>query len=266
MIYNADLNEGFFNSFFYLNKYYGITKNPNTNDFVIIMKYYELGSLKDYMAKNFYNVKWNDKLKILSHIIEGLGHIHDQKIIQRDFHSGNILYENQFDIVISDLGISKSSIESTNDDNEIYGIIPYMAPEILQGKEYTTASDIYSFGMIMWELMTGRMPFWDQKDDIELIIKICKGFRPSIITNAPKGYIELMQECWNSDPNKRPTANDIIDIFEEKIIPNYNNEIEISKSSDIGPIVITNSNKSITLKFVNFASSRYQTNILESGK
>ncbi len=65
MIYNADLNEGFFNSFFYLNKYYGITKNPITNDFIIIMKYYKLGSLKDYMTKNFYGIKWNEKLNIL---------------------------------------------------------------------------------------------------------------------------------------------------------------------------------------------------------
>src|SRR6266540_2224219 len=248
MIYNADLNEGFFNSFFYLNKYYGITQNPITNDFI---------------TKNFYGIKWNEKLNILKYIAKGLDHIHSQKIIHRDFHSGNILCENEFDVVISDLGISKSSIKSTNDDdNEIYGILSYMAPEILQGKEYTTASDIYSFGMIMWELMTGRMPFWDQKYDVELIIKICKDFRPPIVTNAPIGYVELMQECWNSDPNKRPTANYLSDIFDEKIIPNYNNEIEISKSSEIGPIAV-NSNKSKTLKFVNSARSlEYQSNIL----
>ncbi len=115
--------------------------------------------------------------------------------------------------------------------------------------------------------MTGRMPFWDQKNDVEFIIKICKGFRPPIITNAPKGYVKLMQECWNSDPIKRPTANYISDIFNEKIIPNYKNEIEISKTSDIGPIAVNNSNKSITLKFVNSArSSGHQSNILESGK
>ncbi len=53
MIYNADLNEGFFNFFFCLNKYYGITKNHVTNDFIIIMNYYELGGLKDYMSKKF---------------------------------------------------------------------------------------------------------------------------------------------------------------------------------------------------------------------
>src|SRR6266508_1817767 len=132
MVYNADLNKGFFNSLLYLNKYYGITQDPITEDFIIIMKYYKLGSLKDYMTKNFYNIKWIEKLKILIHIVEGLEHLHYQKIIHRDFHSGNILYENEFDVVISDLGISKSSIKSTNDDdNEIYDTISYMAPEIL---------------------------------------------------------------------------------------------------------------------------------------
>jgi len=92
------------------------------------------------------------------------------QICNRDLYSGNILYgnsSNKHPVVISDLGISKSSMD--NDDDEIYGIIPYIAPEILQEKEYTTASDIYSFGMIMWELMTGRKPFWDQDHDEELI-------------------------------------------------------------------------------------------------
>src|SRR6266542_6471964 len=252
MVYDADLNGGFFDS---LNKYYGITQDPITKDFIIIMKYYKLGSLKDYMKKIFYNIKWIEKLKILRRILAGLNHLHNQKIIHRDFHSGNILYENEWDIVISDLGISKSSISSIdNDDDEIYGVISYMAPEILQGKDYTTASDIYSFGMIMWELITGRMPFWDQNNDIELIIKICKNFRPPIIKNTPKGYNELMQECWDSDPNKRPTTFDILEklINIEKV--EKENPTEIIKSSNIGPIIINNSDKSRPLsKIIEYA-------------
>src|SRR6266542_2280720 len=101
------------------------------------------------------------------------------------------------------------SFQSANDDNKIYGVISYIAPEILQRKEYTIALDIYGFGMIMWELMTGRMPFWNKIQDTELIIEICDGLRPPIVTNAPENYIELMQECWNSDSDKRPTAFDI---------------------------------------------------------
>ncbi|CAI2171734.1 15671_t:CDS:1, partial [Funneliformis geosporum] len=121
----------------------------------------------------------------------------------------NILCNNEYDVVISDLGISKLSTEISINENEIYGIIPYIAPEILQAQKsnkYIKASEIYSFGMIMWELMTGRRPFWDQNLDTELIIKICDGIRPPINTNAPEGYIELMQLCWHPDPNKRPTT------------------------------------------------------------
>ncbi|CAI2185523.1 18767_t:CDS:2, partial [Funneliformis geosporum] len=105
----------------------------------------------------------------------------------------------------SNLGLSKSATEA--DVNETYGIIPYMAPEVLQGQKYTTESDIYGFGMIMWEYMTGRRPFWDRAHDTELIIDICDGLRPptgDIV--APKGYIDLMKECWDPDQSKRPTA------------------------------------------------------------
>src|SRR6185437_10081355 len=119
------------------------------------------------------------------------------------------------DAITGGLGLSKSATESDN-DNEIYGIIPYVAPEIFQGQKYTKASDIYSFGMIMWELMTGRRPFWDQSHDTYLIIKICDGLRPPIVTNAPEGYIELMQRCWHSDPMKRPAASEIDNILKSK--------------------------------------------------
>src|SRR6266498_2790021 len=231
MVYNADLNEGFMNSLLHLNSYYGITQDPNTKDFIIIMKYYEY-DLKHYITKNFYNINWNTKLKILRNIIKGLDHIHHQKIIHRDFHSGNILYENEDDMVISDLGISKSAMEST-DDNEIYGIISYMAPEIWQRRKYTTASDIYSFGMIMWELMTGKKPFWDRNGDSDLMIKIHDGLRPPIVTNAPKNYIKLMQECWNSDPDKRPTSFDIYEKLINIAKVEMENPTEIVKSLDI---------------------------------
>src|SRR6266540_1705284 len=100
MIYIADLNDGFFDSLLYLNEYYGVTQNPNTKDFVIVMKYYK-SDLRNYIKKDFYNIKWNIKLKMLKHIAKGLYYIHNQNIIHRDLHSGNILCEDENDIVIS---------------------------------------------------------------------------------------------------------------------------------------------------------------------
>ncbi|GET66104.1 kinase-like domain-containing protein [Rhizophagus irregularis DAOM 181602=DAOM 197198] len=189
-------------------------------------------------SKDFYNIEWNKKLKILRNIAVGLKHLHNKGIIHRDLHSGNILCENDDDVVISDLGISKSAMGSTNDNESVYGIIPYMAPEILQRKKYTICSDIYSFGMIMWELMTGKLPFEDQTIDVGLMSKICyDGLLPPITANAPKGYIELMQECWNSDPIKRPEAANILnERLRDMLSEEVSNPTEIIKPTDIAPI------------------------------
>ncbi|RIA86745.1 kinase-like domain-containing protein [Glomus cerebriforme] len=114
--------------------------------------------------------------------------IHSNNIIHKDYHSGSIFIKSEMNAVTGVFGISKSAID--DDDNEIYGII----------------SDIYSFGMDMRELITGRRPFWDKIHDTNLVIEICDGLRPSIVTNAPEGYIDLMKECWHLIQIKGPTA------------------------------------------------------------
>src|SRR6266498_3979989 len=95
--------------------------------------------------------------------------------------------------------------------------------------------------MIMWEFMTGRRPFWNRIHDTELIIEICDGLRPPIVTNAPDGYIKLMQKCWDSDPNKRPTATNIKGILDGiwRIECN-DSQTKIIKSPDIGSITTNN--------------------------
>ncbi|CAB4422037.1 unnamed protein product [Rhizophagus irregularis] len=227
--------------FHYINKYFGITQNPTTQNFMIITKYYELGDLRNHITNDFYNISWFRKLIKLQYILNGLKNMHEANIIHRDYHSGNILVATGETPITSDLGISKSATEPLNDDDEeIYGIIPYVAPEIFQGRKYTKASDIYSFGMIMWELMTGRRPFWDKVHDSELIIEICYGLRPPIITNAPEGYIELMKECWHFEPDKRPTANNLLSKVKIMLDNETKNITKIIKSPNIGPVTTNN--------------------------
>ncbi|EXX54211.1 Bck1p [Rhizophagus irregularis DAOM 197198w] len=225
----------------YISKYFGITQEPVTKDIMIIMPYYNLGDLVNYLTNDFYSIEWHIKLKRLKEIINGLANVHSVNILHRDFHSGNIFCDGYETAYLGDLGLSKSATEFTDDDNnnENYGIIPYMAPEIFKGQKYTKESDIYSFGMIMWEFMTGRRPFWNRSHDAELIIEICDGLRPPIVTNAPEGYIELMKECWNSDPNKRPEATDIYNRI-DKMWLNESRTTKIIKSSEIGPVTTNN--------------------------
>ena len=98
----------------------------------------------------------------------------------------------------------------STDKKNIYGDMTYVAPEVLRGNPYTQAADIYSFGMVMYFVATGRQPFANCAHDQCLALKICNGIRPEINEpEAPKCYIDLMKKCWDSNPNKRPNTNEV---------------------------------------------------------
>ncbi|RGB41757.1 kinase-like domain-containing protein, partial [Rhizophagus diaphanus] len=152
------------------------------------------------------------KLHMIYEIIWGLDNIHRQNLIHCDFHDGNILNHNDEDkvkIYISDLGLCRP-VKSLFKKDDIYGVIPFMAPEVLRGKPYTLASDIYSFSMIMWEFTSGVPPFSDREHDLQLSISICKGERPEITENTPQCYVDLMKKCWDEDPLKRPSSQEVL--------------------------------------------------------
>ncbi|RIA91950.1 hypothetical protein C1645_821307 [Glomus cerebriforme] len=99
--------------------------------------------------------------------------------------------------------------------NSIYGNLPYIAPEVIAGKETTFASDVYSIGMLMWEISSGQPPFIS-KHNYDLAIKIVNGMRPRIIPGTPLEYKLLMEQCWDADPTKRPdihTLNNKLKIY-----------------------------------------------------
>ncbi|RGB36131.1 kinase-like domain-containing protein [Rhizophagus diaphanus] len=101
-----------------------------------------------------------------------------------------------------------------------------MAPEILRGKPYTPASDIYSFSMIMWEFTSGIPPFNNRAHDIQLSLDICEGERPEIIENTPQCYVDLMKRCWDENPLKRPSSEIALNIIKEWIFLPYDRKIE----------------------------------------
>ena len=90
-----------------------------------------------------------------------------------------------------------------------------MAPEVLSKKPYTKESDIYSFGMIMWEHTTGKKPFHDRPHNHLLISNILNGERPQITDDTPEFYAELMKKCWDHNPENRPTAKEIKSFLRE---------------------------------------------------
>ncbi|CAI2201181.1 18696_t:CDS:1, partial [Funneliformis geosporum] len=88
-------------------------------------------------------------------------------------------------------------------------------PEVINGKGYTFASDIYSIGMLMWEVSSGQQPFADFEHNYDLAINLMKGIRPLIVQETPTEYKNLMIQCWDADPLKRPDAETLFYKFIE---------------------------------------------------
>jgi serine/threonine protein kinase len=150
-------------------------------------------------------------------------------MVHRDFHTGNILFSDrsiETFVYISDMGLCGEA--GNVDKTKIYGIMPYVAPEVLRGKDYTQAADIFSFGMIMYFVATGRQPFYNCAHDHILTLEICKGVRPELNEpEAPKCYINLMKKCWDPDPNNRPDIAQLYKLLSSISMTNlYKAEIE----------------------------------------
>ena len=115
---------------------YGISQDPNTKEYVFVMRYAVKGDFKEYLKSNY--TGWNDKIEKLYNIISGLNTLHQENLIHSDFHSGNILYFDYLsETMIADLGLSSPADQETSSKNDIVGVLPYIAPEVLNKKPYT---------------------------------------------------------------------------------------------------------------------------------
>jgi serine/threonine protein kinase len=164
------------------------------------------------MSKNYNKFNWQNKIQTLFDIISGIKEIHQKRMVHRDFHTGNILFKHdgimKNNAYISDMGLC-GEVDNI-DETSVYGIMSYVAPEVLRRDLYTQAADIYSFGMIMYFVAAARQPFDNRVQDHRLAIDICKGIRPKMNEpEAPKCYIDLMEKCWDSNPANRPNATEI---------------------------------------------------------
>ncbi|GES97765.1 kinase-like domain-containing protein [Rhizophagus clarus] len=192
-------------------KCHGITQDPNTKGYMMVLKYCEGGNLRNYyLNNNDYDLTVLQLLRIAT----GLLDIHNADKVHKDFHSGNILHD--IGIYISDLGMCQpvnNEEEKSGKREGVYGILPYMAPEILRGYQYTKAADIYSFGIVMNEFLSEEIPFNDIPHDYTLAIEICKGLRPRISEDVPKLFADLIMKCWDAKLENRPTVKELYQVI-----------------------------------------------------
>ncbi|KAF0400041.1 kinase-like protein [Gigaspora margarita] len=140
-----------------------------------------------------------------------------------NMHSNNILIH-QKQPKISDFGLSKlideTSRTSKTSNSIVHGMAEYIEPQCFVNDKYkrNMKSDVYSLGVIFWEISSGRPPFHAFQSRDSLVIHIFKGNREEPIEGTPSQYIELYKKCWDNDPTNRPETKLVLNTLKQLIL------------------------------------------------
>jgi serine/threonine protein kinase len=165
----------------------------STKEHLLIMEYANGGNLRNYFKHKFSKLDWNDKIKLAYQITEAIKYLHDEDILHQNLYSKNILIHQEE---------AKIMLDITKDDSEI----SYKDPKLLKDYSYECdkKSNIYSLGVLMWELSSGRPPFIGESESV-LKYSLIGGRREDPVPDTPNKYLKLYKSCWDHEPNKRPS-------------------------------------------------------------
>lgn len=176
-----------------------------------------VGSLEDVLHSE-QKLSWQQRLKFMIGICDGMHYLHRRAgIIQRDLKSANVLVDDQYTPKIADFGLSRYMPEALTDAMTTYcGTPATMAPEIYQQKDYSEKADVFSFAIIMWEILTREEPYGRvARQGLRLAHMVAvEGLRPPIPAYCPKEWADLMRRMWDADEHKRPGFDEVLDILQ----------------------------------------------------
>ena len=192
---------------------YGITLNAQGRPKGIVMEYMPQGSLDTILYDRTIKLSWLLRHKMMLAVAQGLSFLHQQDIIHNDLKSPNVLVrhrDDEWELKLTDFGLSKIKQEIARFTNTIKGTPAWMAPELFDKKSCSKASDVYAYGIVLWEIVSRKPPF-DGLSLIQIVTKVfVKKERPPIAPEAPSLLVSLMQLCWKQNKKDRLPTEAVI--------------------------------------------------------
>ncbi|KYR02832.1 SMAD/FHA domain-containing protein [Tieghemostelium lacteum] len=173
-------------------------------DLSIVTEYLNRGSVRDVLNSPK-PIDWNTKIKMSIDIAQGMNYLHNYnpRIIHRDLKCVNLLVDNNFNVKVSDFGLSRFISGSGQESAKTFcGTLPFIAPEVFAGRGYSTQADVFSFGIVLWEILTHKQPSGNTASTVL--------GHPEIPSNCPVPFSDLIKACCHKNPDLRPNFSQII--------------------------------------------------------
>ncbi|CAG8678679.1 3772_t:CDS:2, partial [Acaulospora colombiana] len=196
----------------YILKFFGIAQDANA--MYMVTEWCELGNLQEYYQNNI--MDWCQRAQFAVDIARGLTFLHAVSILHHDIRSENVLITEYRQAKIANFSLSRGANDPTKDIRPTIDNVRWMAPEKLENHEnkYNTKCEIYSFGMLLWEISEGQIPFAEEQDLLvirKLVVEQKR--RPPFSSNVPPEWSKISYQAMHDHPNARPALKDIFMIL-----------------------------------------------------
>ena len=187
------------------------TKKPHL---CIVFEYMKGGSVYDRLRSGKGPFSIVEVLRIAAEVSRGMNYLHQRKILHRDLKTANLLIDEHGTVKIADFGVARL-LDTEGVMTAETGTYRWMAPEIIEHKPYDQQADVYSFGIVLWELLTCQVPYSDRTPLQAAVGVVQNGLRPNIPPSTPADLADIMRLCWQREPSVRPSFETLKKKFED---------------------------------------------------
>mmetsp|Transcript_6895 Transcript_6895/g.14210 ORF Transcript_6895/g.14210 Transcript_6895/m.14210 type:complete len:1258 (-) Transcript_6895:1935-5708(-) len=187
------------------------TKPPNL---MIITEFMARGTLFDLLHRSNTRLTLKMVVGFALDVCRGVLYLHRCRLLHRDLKSSNMMLDDELVVKVGDFGLTRPVSGPTAPMTGQTGTFQYMAPEVLSSRPYSEKADVFSFGVLLWELAARRLPYFGLEPMQVGLAVVNQGLRPSIPPECSPALVKIIKLCWDQDPHRRPNLDQAMKLLE----------------------------------------------------